>query len=76
MGLRLFFLTNFLGATFIQGGTFIPDSRVVKVFRRINCSLLQNHSTNMTLFGKHYLQNSNVSRIFLQIGIEWMATFT
>jgi hypothetical protein len=27
MGLRLFFLLNFPGATFIQGGTFIPDSR-------------------------------------------------
>ena len=29
MGLRLFFLPNFPGATFIQGATFIPDSRVV-----------------------------------------------
>ena len=28
MGLCLFFLPNFPGATFIQGGTFIPDSRV------------------------------------------------
>ena len=28
MGLRLFFLPNFPEATFIQGGTFIPDSRV------------------------------------------------
>ena len=28
MGLRLFFLPNFPGATFIQGATFIPDSRV------------------------------------------------
>ena len=28
MGLLLFFLPNFLGATFIQGGTFIPDSGV------------------------------------------------
>ena len=27
-GLRLFFLTNFPEATFIQGATFIPDSRV------------------------------------------------
>ena len=27
-GLRLLFLTNFPGATFIQGATFIPDSRV------------------------------------------------
>ena len=29
MGLRLFFLPNFPGATFIQGATFIPDSRVI-----------------------------------------------
>ena len=29
MGLRLFFLPNFPGATFIQGDMFIPDSRVV-----------------------------------------------
>ena len=29
MGLCLFFLTNFPGATFIQGATFIPESRVV-----------------------------------------------
>ena len=28
MGLCLFFLPNFPGAKFIQGGTFIPDSRV------------------------------------------------
>ena len=28
MGLRLFFLQNIPGATFIQGGTFIPESRV------------------------------------------------
>ena len=28
MGLRLFFLPNFPGATFIQGAMFIPNSRV------------------------------------------------
>ena len=28
MGLRLFFLPNFPGATFIQEAKFIPDSRV------------------------------------------------
>ena len=28
MGLHLFFLPNFPGAMFIQGATFIPDSRV------------------------------------------------
>ena len=31
MGLRLFFWTNFPGATFIPGGMIIPDSRVVKI---------------------------------------------
>ena len=30
MGLRLFFLPNFPGAMFIQGATFISDSRVPK----------------------------------------------
>jgi hypothetical protein len=30
MGLRLFFLPNYPGATLIQGVTFIPDSRVHK----------------------------------------------
>ena len=29
MGLRLFFMQKFPGATFIQGGMFIADSRVV-----------------------------------------------
>ena len=28
MGLRLYFLPNFPGATLIQWGMFIPDSRV------------------------------------------------
>ena len=32
MGLRLFFLPNFPGAMFIQGATFIPDSRVHIIF--------------------------------------------
>ena len=32
MGLRLFFLPNFPGAMFIQGATFIPDSRVQYAF--------------------------------------------
>ena len=36
MGLRLFFLANFPGATFIQGATFIPDSRVIKEIRYAN----------------------------------------
>ena len=36
MGLRLFYLPNFPGATFIQGGTFIPDSRVYKFEEDMN----------------------------------------
>ena len=32
MGLRLFFLPDFSRATFIQGATFIPDSRVASNF--------------------------------------------
>ena len=32
MGLRLFFLPNYPGATFIQGAMFIPDSRVGQKF--------------------------------------------
>jgi hypothetical protein len=32
MGLRLFFLPNYPRATFIQGTTFIPDSRVGQKF--------------------------------------------
>ena len=49
MGLPLFFLPNFPGAMFIQGATFIPDSRVQTVplcrgegglgFMFIHCSL-------------------------------------
>ena len=37
MGLRLFFLPNFPGATFIQGATFIPDSRVPRRYAIMNC---------------------------------------
>ena len=33
-GLRLLFLPNVAGATFIQGGTFIPDSRVALLIVR------------------------------------------
>jgi hypothetical protein len=40
MGLCLFFLPNFPGATFIQGDTFIPDSREVRRVKRtkVKCS--------------------------------------
>ena len=34
MGLCLFFWPNFPGATFIQGGTLIPDSRVSNTKRK------------------------------------------
>ena len=33
MGLGLFFLPNFPGATFIQGAKFIPDSRIKKYYK-------------------------------------------
>ena len=36
MGLRLFFLPNFPGATLIQGGTFIPASRVNQNYQKIS----------------------------------------
>ena len=36
MGLCFFFLPNISGATFIQGATFIPDSRVGESFIRLN----------------------------------------
>ena len=35
MGLRLFFLPNLSGATFIQGATFIPDSRVAQISHKL-----------------------------------------
>ena len=39
MGLRLFFLTNFPAAKFIQEVMFIPDSRVaVRLHNRIACA--------------------------------------
>ena len=43
MGLSLFFLPNFPGAKFIQGATFIPDSRVGITF------LLHNHKENVII---------------------------
>ena len=44
MGLHLFFLPNFPGAMFIQGATFIPDSRVTSPYGsyqsvRIECKI-------------------------------------
>ena len=40
MGLRLFFLPNFPAATFIQGATFIPDSRVHKHYTPPNSEII------------------------------------
>ena len=36
MELRLFFLPNFPGATFIQGATIIPDSRVTEELKPLS----------------------------------------
>ena len=41
MGLRLFFLTNFPGAMFIQGTTFIPDPRVGMIVPLLQVFYLQ-----------------------------------
>ena len=41
MGLQLFFLPNVPGAMFIQGGTFIPDSRVVEFFQKMSGKIFQ-----------------------------------
>ena len=55
MGLRLFFLPNFPGAMFIQGGTFIPDSRVLN--HRFDCRKLGKTSENLILSqGLSYLE--------------------
>ena len=48
MGLHLFFLPNFPGATFIQGSTFISDSRVY-TFRK-NVKPLFNATVNLAYF--------------------------
>ena len=42
MGLRLFFLPNFPGAMFIQGATFIPDSRVGIRIKKSQCVMKSN----------------------------------
>ena len=49
MGLRSFFLPNFPGAMFIQGATFIPDSRVVPHIpnRELKMSTWASYSTQM-----------------------------
>ena len=49
MGLRLFFLPNFPGATFIQGATFIPDSRV-----HSKCWNIKRKITNLYISSKYW----------------------
>ena len=44
MGLRLFFLPNFPGARFIQGATFIPDSRVRRILHKGNVATLTRYT--------------------------------
>ena len=57
MGLSLFFLPNFPGATCIQGATFIPDSRVVKtlscMFFWFSCPHLIKQNKSCTNFEQH-----------------------
>ena len=41
MGLRLLFIPNFPGATFIQEAMFIPDSRVCIIFNKGSHAVLK-----------------------------------
>ena len=50
MGLRLLFLTNFPGATFIQGATFIPDSRVHNLMSKTRFSLFLKFYYNLNKY--------------------------
>ena len=61
MGLLLFFLPNFPGATFIQGATFIPDSRVLWQYThqnfdrpRLTFCLITMHSAAAAIYGKKF----------------------
>ena len=64
MGLRLFFLPNFPGAMFIQGGTFIPDSRVVSSLEYLPHSNFQKknsfHSNYMRKYGNFLWSSQNM----------------
>ena len=58
MGLHLFFLPNFPGAMFIQGATFIPDSRV-KNSQRILQKLPKNSKKNFQKIPNKFPKNSD-----------------
>ena len=64
MGLRLFFLPNFPGAMFIQGGMFIPDSRVVRLLKSFEfdaCNLSPPFQYNVLQQSSNVLTVENVS---------------
>ena len=64
MGLRLFFLPNFPGNTFIQEGTFIPDSRVTQV---TNLSYTSFFIPQKTCISKPYcIQINNITTFFVK----------
>ena len=56
MGLRLFFLTNFPGALFIQGAKFIPDSRVHTWYK---AQKVQKYALNSQLQALQILTNDD-----------------
>ena len=56
MGLRSFFLPNFPGTKFIQGGTFIPDSKSTKLIRKLHFfNILQKINPKIQILIQIYL---------------------
>ena len=66
MGLRLFFLPNFPAATFIQGATFIPDSRVSK---SENLLQVKKKIPAKVFFTVRYTNTNNCPHFFLPLEV-------
>ena len=68
-GLCLLFLPNVPGATFIQGGMLIPDSRVVFIlFRRSNFQQMLNFEFSKSiLYVKSHLYLSENNVLFVSL---------
>ena len=66
MGLRLFFLPNIPGATFIKGATFIPDSRVY-MKNWIFDDPFNNKITSVGYFGASDDQIIRIRKLFWEI---------
>ena len=79
MGLRLFFLPNFPGATFIQGGTFIPDSRARSVidmscFAIMKSRLIKKHE--QIIFPKYVGTSKDKHLLTLHLNVAYLNTVT